>query len=537
MPAATKNLSDGFAPLRLPIFAMIWGATVLDYTGNYLESTASSWIVTELSALPSSVAAIQAVTALPGFLFAIFAGVLSDILDRRRLLIALQFGLVLVSGTLTVLAHAKALTVPSLIALTFAGGLGESLGGASWQAIVPELVPIQNLRSGIALNSLGVNIARVIGPTLAGILLFTWGATSAYALNVVSDFVVIAALLRWHRAKPPQDVVPEKFAGALRAGLRFAKSSDDLHIVLARTAVFFFFASAVWALLPLLARKALHGGPGLYGSLLGTIGAGAIAGALLLPRLRARMTADGLMLIASAAASLVMIVLAIVSDKALALVLLPILGAAWIAALTSLNSVAQSILPNWVRGRGLAIYLTAFHGAMAVGSFSWGLVANALTLESALLISGAGLGITAGALYWMRLPVGELDITVSSHWPEPQLAEPVAHDRGPVLVTVQYRISKESREGFLRAMAGIAMMRLREGAYNWGITEDASDPEHVVEWFLIESWAEHLRQHQRVSRADTELQKEAAKFHIGESLPHVTHLITLTCSRTDLMPG
>ena len=294
-----SSASGGFAPLRYPVFLMLWSATVLGNIGSFMRDVASSWLITDLSASPTAVALIQTAATLPAFLLAIPAGVLSDILDRRRFLIGVQLLLASVSGALMFLSASGLQSVESLITLTFIGGVGAALMGPTWQAIVPELVPKAELKSAVALNSLGINVARAIGPAAGGLVLASFGAAMTYGADVVSYAFVIAALLMWRRPPAAENALSENFGGALRAGLRYARSSRELHVVLVREFIFFVFASAVWALLPLVARQMLGGSAGFYGVLLGAVGAGAILGAFALPRLRQSLGADRLLLVAS----------------------------------------------------------------------------------------------------------------------------------------------------------------------------------------------------------------------------------------------
>ncbi|CAB3628755.1 MFS transporter [Achromobacter pestifer] len=517
----------GMAPLKHTLFAVLWGATILGNIGSFMRDVASAWLVTDLSSNPAAVAMMQTAATLPVFLLAIPAGVLSDILDRRRFLIVIQVLLACVSFTLLVMAKTNTLTVETLIALTFLGGVGTALMGPTWQAIVPELVPKAELKTAVGLNSLGINIARALGPAIGGLLLAAFGAAAAYGADVLSYVFVIAALVWWKRPKRVDDGLSEQFFGAFRAGLRFARASRELHVVLLRAAVFFIFASSVWALLPLVARKMLGGGAGFYGILLGAVGLGAILGAVLLPMLRQRLNTDRLVLAAAAVAAVVMAALSLAPPQWAAVLLLLLLGVGWIVALTTFNGVAQSILPNWVRGRGLAIYLMVFNGAMAAGSLGWGLLAQEIGVPATLLAGAAGLLVAGLALHRMRLPQGEANLDPSNHWPEPLLDAPVEHDRGPVMVQIEYRIRVQDRPAFLQALKAVAEERRRDGAYAWGIAEHTSDPERVQEWFLVESWAEHLRQHQRVSQADADLQGEAQRFHIGPDKPVVHHFLAL----------
>lgn len=514
-----------FAPLAQPTFAVLWVATILGNVGSFMRDVASAWLATDLSSSPAAVATIQAAATLPVFLLAIPAGVLSDILDRRRFLIVIQIGLAGVSGTLAVLAWQQGLTIEILIGLAFLGGIGAAMMGPTWQSIVPELVPANTLRQAVALNALGVNIARAIGPATGGLLLAAFGASVTYGVDLVSYLFVIAALVWWKRPAQAADPLREHFFSAFRAGLRFTRAHSKLHVVLARAAVHFAFGSSVWALLPLVARQLLHGGAGLYGVLLGAVGAGAIVGALTMPRLQKRLDADGLVLLSAIVTAIVMAALSIAPPVWLALPLLLLLGAAWITALTTLGGAAQAILPNWVRGRALAVYQMVFNGALAGGSLLWGFVAQAMGTPHALLIAAAGLVIAALLLNRLRLPRGEEDLGPAGHWPEPEMAAEIAHDRGPVMILIEYCIPAANRDAFLRAVHKLSEERLRDGAFNWGVMEDPANPELLTEWFLVESWAEHLRQHRRVTNADADLQRDVARYHVATEPPRVRHLL------------
>ena len=526
--AATTSAAKpagSFAPLAQSTFAVLWVATILGNVGSFMRDVASAWLATDLSSSPAAVATIQAAATLPVFLLAIPAGVLSDILDRRRFLIVIQIALASVSGTLAFLSWQNGLTIEILIALAFAGGIGAAMMGPTWQSIVPELVPQNTLRQAVALNGLGVNIARAIGPAMGGLLLAGFGAAATYCADLISYAFVIGALVWWKRPKQAADPLREHFFSAFRAGLRFTRAHSKLHIVLLRAAVHFAFGSSVWALLPLVAKQLLHGGAGLYGVLLGAVGAGAILGALSMPALQKRLDGDGVVLVSAIATAIVMAVLSFAPPVWLALPLLLILGAAWILALTTLGGAAQAILPNWVRGRALAVYQMVFNGALAGGSLLWGFVAQAMGTPHALLIAAVGLVIAALLLHRIRLPLGEEDLGPARHWPEPEMADEIAHDRGPVMILIEYCIPAANRDAFLRAVHHLSEERLRDGAFNWGIMEDPANPELLTEWFLVESWAEHLRQHRRVPNADADLQRGVAGFHVASEPPRVRHLL------------
>ena len=526
-PHAHSAPPGAFAPLKRRLFAVLWLATVLGNVGSFMRDVASAWLATDLSTSPFAVSAIQAAGTLPAFLLAIPAGALSDILDRRRLLIGILSFLAAISALLSLLAATGEASVESLVALTFLGGIGAALAAPSWQAIVPELVPRTDLKSAVALNSLGFNIARAIGPALGGLLVAVIGASATYLFDVGSDLAVIAALLWWKRKGAASDDLREHFGGALRAALRYARASATLRSVLTRSAIFFVCASAIWALLPILARRELGGGPGLYGLLLGGVGVGAIAGAILMPWMRTTLGQDGLMTAAMVLMAAVIAFMAEANAAILAVAATLVLGICWIAVLTTLNGTVQAVLPDWVRGRGLAVYLTVQGGAMTAGSLAWGACAGLIGTTATLLIAAAALALVAATTSVRRiaLPIGEADLTPSGHWAEPQVATAADHDRGPVIVSIAYRVRFDQRVPFLAALSRFSEERRRDGAYAWGVAEDAADPEGIVEWFFVESWAEHLRQHRRVSKTDADVQAELLRYHSGAEPPDVTHLL------------
>jgi hypothetical protein len=312
---------------------------------------------------------------------------------------------------------------------------------------------------------------------------------------------------------------------AIRVGFRPARNNPHLRATLIRAAAFFLFASAYWALLPLVARTQIAGGPDLYGYLLGAIGAAAVAAALALPWLKARLGPDRLVAVGTLGTALAMVLFGFARNAPTALAGSVVAGASWIAVLASLNVSAQVALPDWVRGRGLAIFVTGFFGCLTLGSTIWGQVAGMVGLPAAHVIAGLG-GLVAIPLTWRwKLQTGAgLDLTPSMHWPAPTVAYEVWDDRGSVLVTIEYRINPKDREPFPAALEKLARERRRDGAYAWGVFEDAAAEGRMVETFLVESWLEHLRQHERVTNADRVLQETIHRFQT-EGTPKITHLI------------
>jgi MFS family permease len=516
--------SGAFAPLRNRVFAVLWVATVVGNIGGWMRDTASAWAMTELAPSPTMVALVQAAATLPIFLFSLPAGALADIVDRRRMMIFVQAGLAAVSLSLGLAALTGALTPPLLLALTLVAGTGAALAGPVWQSIVPELVPRSDLKPAVALNSLGINIARAIGPALGGAIIVGLGVAAAYFMDVLTYAVTIAALVWWKRA-PTSAALPEHLGGAMRAGVRYALASGPLKRVLLRAVIFFAPASCYWALLPLVARSEIGGGAAGYGLLLAAVGAGAIGGALLMPRLRARLSAESVALLATLATAACTAALASVGTVATGAAVLAVAGGAWIMVLTTLNATAQGVLPNWVRGRGLALYLTAFFGTMTAGSLFWGQVAEAASLDTALLVAGAATAASALLGLALALPSGDQDLSPSHHWPEPALPDGGAPAGGPIMVTVEYDVVLDRQAAFAALMRDLGAIRRRDGAYAWGLMVDAAAPARVTEWFLVGSWEEHLRQHERVSVADRAVQEKVREFHSGGEPPRVRHLI------------
>lgn len=521
-----KQVSS-WAPFAHIAFLVLWTATVISNVGTWMHDVASGWLMTSLSPSPLMVALVQAATTLPVFLFALPAGAIADLVDRRRLLIVVMAILAISTLLLGLLVLFGKISAWTLLAFTLISGAGAAFVAPAWQAIVPQLVPRNELQPAVTLNSVGINISRAIGPALAGLIIVSFGIAWPYMLNALSFVVVIAALLWWH--PPPKKVsqLPaERFWSAIHAGLRYARSSGPLRSTLIRAVAFFVFASAYWSLLPLIARQELGGGPELYGMMLGAVGLGAVGGALILPRLKGRLGADGLVATGTVGTVLVLIIFGLINQSEVAIFASFVAGASWIAVLSSLNVAAQAALPDWVRARGLSIFITVFFGAMTFGSILWGQVASMFGISMTLLIAAAGAIIGAVLSWSAKLQLGmELDLSPSSHWPAPVVSGEIQPDRGPVLVTVEYRIAPQSKASFIPLMDELNNARRRNGAYAWGLFEDVEQPGRYLEYFIEASWLAHLRHHERVSEADRDIQEKILAMQFGDSTPVVTHFL------------
>ena len=515
-----------WSPFRHATFTVLWTATVIANIGTWMYNAASGWLMTTLNADPLVVSLVQVATSLPMFLFALPAGALADIVDKRQFLVAAESAITLVSGIIAALVWLNLVTPGILLLFTFLLGVGAALTAPAWQSIVPQLVPKQDLAPAVAANSVGINISRAVGPALAGVTIAGFGIASPFWLNAVSNLGIIGALLWWHSPQSTVHQLPaERFASAIRAGFRHARHNPHLRATLVRAVAFFLFASAYWALLPLVARSQISGGPELYGILLGAIGAGAVGGAFALPWLKAKFGPDRVVAAGTAGTAATLVLFGLAREPVMGLTASVIAGVSWIAVLASLNVSAQVALPDWVRGRGLSMFVTVFFGAMALGSAVWGQVAGMLGLPEAHFIAAAGALIAIPLTWrWKLQTAAGIDLTPSMHWPAPVITHEVEADRGPVLVTVEYRIQPGDRKAFLAALEKLAHERRRDGAYAWGVFEDSAEEGRFLETFLVESWLEHLRQHQRVTKADRILQSAVHRYHV-EGAPKVTHFI------------
>jgi len=524
--SAAYRASTAWAPFRHRTFAVIWAGTVVSNIGGWMSSAASGWLMTTLDSSPLIVALVQVATSAPIFLLAIPAGALSDIVDRRRFLVVGELFIMAASIVFAVLVTRHLITPTSLLVMTFIVSVGTAMTAPAWGAVVPMLVPKADLAQGIALNSAGVNVSRAVGPALGGLLVSALGVAAPFWVDAFSNAGVIGGLLSWAPpARQRTHLPPERFGTAIRTGLRHARYNPHLAATLVRAAAFFLFASAYWALLPLVARQQVGSGPTLYGVLLGTIGFGAVSGTFTLPWLKTRLGADGLVAWGTVGTAVATVLFAVSHTAPLALAASLLAGASWIAAASSLNVSAQVALPEWVRGRGLAVFVTVFFGSMSLGSFIWGEVGSFMGVGPALTTAAAG-ALVAIPLSWRwKLQTGAgVDFSPSMHWPAPITTHEVQEDRGPVLVTVEYRIDPKNRAPFLRALGRYARQRRRDGAYEWGLFEDPAQDGRFVETFLTDSWLEHLRAHERVTKADRMLEQIVWRFMI-DGPPKTTHLI------------
>jgi len=513
-----------WAPLRSAAFRALWIAVTISNIGTWMQTVGAQWLLVDEPGASTLVSLVQTASTLPVLLLALPAGVLADSFDRRRMLIAVQAFQVVVAGTLALLTAAGQMSPALLLTLTFALGCGAAVTAPTYQALIPELVSRQNLPSASALGAISANVARAVGPAVAGVLIAQVGAAAVFWLNAVSFAVFAFVLIAWRRGQDGDAGEPEPFLTALRTGGRYVRYSPVLRRILLRALLFVVPAVSMWGLLPLVASRNLGLDAGGYGLLLAALGVGAVGGAIVLPRLRARLSGNRLILIASLVYAGALAVLALVRIEALVVAALVPAGTAWIAVLSSVNASVQLFLPGWVRARGLAAYQIVFFGGQAVGAALWGLIADQVGVATTLLAAAVVGALGAATLrIWPLTDHSGLDRSPAVYWPEPQLAVDPEPDLGPVLVTAIYTVRPENDPEFQRAMQYVRRSRLRTGAVRWGLYRDGAAPHRLVEYYVVPSWDEHLRQHGgRLTGSDQESEQRARQLADGP--PEVAHL-------------
>lgn len=518
------------SPLSIPIFRAVWIASLLSNFGGLIQSVGASWMMTSLVQSPQMVALVQASSALPFMLLSLLAGAVADNMDRRRVMLTAQCFMLLTSATLSIFAWEGWLTPWLLLTFTFLIGCGTAMNGPAWQASVGDIVPRAQLAGAVALNSMGFNMARSAGPAIGGAIVAAAGAATAFLVNSISYIGLILVLLRWRPSFPPRMLPPERLLMAMGAGLRYVAMSPNLRIVMLRAASFGIAANAVPALMPLVARNLIKGGPLTYGALLGAFGIGAVIGALGSGRIRRQLSTEAMIRLAALGLAIGTALTGISPYIELTAAALMLAGASWVIALSTFNVTVQLASPRWVVARALSIYQMTAFGGMAVGAWVLGLIAEHHGVSNALLI-GAAIQVAVLLLGFLApLPqVQDLNLDPLRQWTEPDIAVPLEPRSGPVVITVEYRIEPHNIVAFLAAMTERRRIRRRDGAHRWTLLRDLHDAELWIERFHLATWLDYVRYNQRLTQADAEttavlhrLQKPGEPFRVQRMIERQT---------------
>jgi MFS family permease len=511
-------------PLRVSTFRNLLFADVVSDIGTFMQNVGAAWLMVSLGAGPIYVALTQTAASLPYFLLALPAGSAGDIFDRRKLVLATESWMMGVALLLAVLTIGGLMSPWLLLVLTFALSAGDAFETPTWRAILPELVAKDDLAAASALNGIEFNLARAVGPALAGIVISVAGVATAFVANFVSFFGVILVVAKWKRPIRKRTAPPETLTGATVAAIRYVRHSPPILTVVVRTGIVMFFSSALFALLPTVARSVNETAIG-YGILLGCFGAGAIGGALIMQSARARWSTE---VVVSTGVVILGLVIVTISGLHRLSTLAPVMlvgGAAWVTFISLISALVQNLAPDWVRARVLAIFILVYQGSYALGSASWGAVAQRAGIRVALVCAGAGTIGCVTLVLFTKLPDSTTDLSPWNHWRMPVVLREAAADlhRGPVLVAVEYTVIREREAEFVEAIHQYARIRRRDGAYRWGIYRDTEVANRYLEIFLVNSWAEHLRQHERQTQADREVEQLLSSYVARD--PEVRHLI------------
>jgi MFS family permease len=549
-PYATHDASSneplsGFAPLRIAIFRNRWIASTVSSVGTWMQDTAGTWLMTSLTASPLLIALMQTAASLPVLCLGLLAGATADLFDRRRLLIFWQCWMLGSVGVLAVLTFLGHISPWSLLAFTFLLNIGSAMNNPAWQAIVPELVPRELVPDSVSLNAASNNLARAVGPALGGLMVAAFkrtdtGTAYVFLLNSVSFAAVIWVLFNWKRIPLFKSTLPsERIAASIRSGLRYVRYAPNLQASLLRVFTFCFFFSAIWSLLAVVARNDLHQGALGYGILNGSLGIGAVAAALTLPRLRHRFSTDRIIAAATFYTAFTLIVLARIHRPSVIIPALVVAGYSWTSSMASLNTSVQISVPDWVQARALGAYMMTFQGGLALGSVVWGLIAERASTPISLICAAAGFAATYPLVRRFRILKGGVPDTTPHKWKRdaPELtpfleAEPVAGEdeeatdpalAGPVRISIYYQVPVENYAEFTRAIHQLRRVRLRDGALRWGIYRDAINPELLNETFIMESWLDYLRSRERHTAADELIREQVWALHRGSERPRISY--------------
>jgi MFS family permease len=506
--------SAPWAPFRNRAFRWLWIGVLISWTGTWMQTLGAQWLVVDQPNAAALVSLVQAAITLPVMMLALPGGVLADSFDRRWLLFVIQVYFFVVGILLAVLTAAGQMPPALLIAFTFLLGAGAAVQLPSWAATVPELVPRTQLRAASRLDLVSVNVSRAVGPALAGVVIAHFGGVPVvFALNAASVVFLAVALLLWRRSSPAP-ASRERFVPALRAGGRYVWHEPVVRRIMLRAILFVAPAMGLWALLPVIASQHLGVGADGYGALFAALGTGAILGALLLGRVKTTVSINGILTAGAVLYAAALVVIILVPSFAIALATLVLSGVAWMAMTSTLQAEMQLVLPGWVRARGMALYTVTFMGSQTAGALIWGLVANRIGLQPAVLASAVVVlaGVVAGL--FRRVPeTGHLDPQLAVYWTDPQLAFDPEPNAGPVMVAVHFTVAPERQADFLAAMEELRRSRLRTGATRWELYRDGERPNQFVETFRVPSWEEHLRQHEdRLTATDQAIEEAALAF-------------------------
>jgi MFS family permease len=517
---------SALAPLRVPIFRAVWIASLFSNFGSLIQSVGASWMMISIAPSADMVALVQTSVTLPLMLLSLVAGAMADNLDRRTVMLGSQVFMLVMSFVLSACAWTGVLTPWLLLSFTFLIGCGGAFNNPAWQASVGDMVPRSQLPGAVALNGVGFNMARSVGPAIGGIIVASAGPAVAFAVNAASKIGLVGVLARWRPPPDPRILPRETLGVAVAAGLRYVWLSPAIRTVLIRGAVFGFGSSAVLALMPIVAQQLLGGGPLTYGLLSGAFGIGAVGGGISNAWLRQQFSTEAIVRAASVGCAIAAAVFGFGRYLPLAMLVLIVAGVAWVVALSTFNVAVQLATPRWVVARALSIYQTATFGGMAIGSWVLGELTEHKGIGAGLLTAACFLLLNAVLGRWLPLSqIEQLNLDPFRPLHEPATVVPVDSRTGPVVISVEYRISDQDIVEFLTLMEERRRIRRRDGARNWTLLRDLADREIWIERYKSATWLDYLRHNSRMTHDDASVFQRLRALHRGPETPVVRRLL------------
>jgi MFS family permease len=531
--SSTNSASE--SPLKNTLYRFLWVTMFASDIGAAMQTVGSGWLITSLAPSPFVVALLQVMTSLSIFLLALPAGALADIVDRRKLFLATQYFSLAVAAILSILTFGGFTTSSILVVFTLLLGLGNAMSLPVNIVIQTELVPKKKALAAMTLFSVAIYIGLAVGPLLGGLVVAAAGPWAVFMLNALSFVGIIVFLHRWHKPPERKLLPPEQVIGAIRTGLRYMRHSLHVRALFVRDFALTICGSALVSLLPLLARNEAGSNSILFGILIGAFGIGGmISGLVMVPRIK-KISIEKRVSSAVILYAVAMAVLSFQHEIIIVFIGIFAVGTALIIITSSLNFVAYNSVSSWVRTRVVSVHQLVYWGGVAAGSMMWGIVAEIWGIPTALLAASVGLvvGLVTSNRYKLK-PLTDVDMTPSMHWPVPRAMIDIdEHEEGSVLVEIEFQIDPKHSHEFESAMNRVRSLRLRDGAINWELFHDIENPSRYVEMFTSESWTEHLRQHERITKADLAIEQHAISFHIGKDPPRISHLISENTSKQD----
>ncbi|MER8569304.1 MFS transporter [Mesorhizobium sp. M0924] len=526
MTSAATEHTTLLAPLENRTFRSIFFASQLSSLGWLMQTVALSWLMATVSTSDVMVALVQASSTLPAFFLAVFVGAIADNYSRRMVMIVGRSLMMAAAAMLTILM-ALGITNPWMIlAFSFLDGCGIALSDPAWRASLGDILERRHLPAAVTLLNVGFNTVRSVGPALGGIIVAAFGPLVTFALTTLGFIAPLTVLWR-NKWKVRTSTLPrEALRTAIYDGLRFTAISSEIKSTIVRGTLFGFAATSTLALLPLVARDVVRGGPIGYGIMMGGFGAGALLAGLMNPRLRRMLTQEWLVVLACIACAVCELSLALTSLLAVATICLAIGGAGWVTAWSGLGVNVQLASPRWIVGRTISIYSAFTYGGIAAGSWFWGIIVQNYSLPLALGWSGVATLLVAAL--GLKLPISnrsESELEPAGAFSAPAVALDLKPRSGPILVTTEYMIPDENVDWFLEIMQKRRYAQSRVGARQWMLTRDVQEPSRWLETFRTPTWTDFHRLHHRLTAADKELDHQVLNLSKETNPPRTSILV------------